>query len=326
MARSEGNGRGDPPETARICETSGLKGLSHCRRFTLAEVLAVKPLWLLPSLFLAAAITLAAGPATPQRKAPEPEAALPTAEDLSGWKADGPVRRYPRGKLHILLNGAAPVLEEYGLEIAAVREWAREGRMISVMVLRMKDRIGALGVMTQVRGASWRDLAGAPGGYETDLQSGFLRGRWFVQIDVLEGGKEVLTVVRRLARLIHGRLSGTIGGDSKLLADLRTPTLVPRSGMLLRGPLALAGAEPFAGALAVDGFEMGAVAGYRCGKRRARMLLASYDSEKSATAALLALAAALEMPGDPGVLLSARSGKRRVLAWREETRIRVIIK
>ena len=260
-----------------------------------------------------------AEPAAP----PSPSSFLPSAEAPKGLPSAGPIRTYARGKLWDYLNGGADVIEEFGVEQAAVREWTGEKRALAVLVYRMKDDVGACGVATYVRGPGTRVLNIGDGGYETDHRLGFHKGRWYAQFDVQEGGKEVLVEARRLARETADRMPGR-GAEPAILEVLRAPTMVRRSEVLLRGPLALATAEPFAGVLATEDLVIAGAARYRHRDSHARLLVAEYASEDAAKAAFGALARELGVVGDPGTMIVVKRDEERVVSWPDGHMVRVV--
>jgi hypothetical protein len=271
-----------------------------------------------PAFLVLAALAAAEEP-------PAPAGFLPTAEEMNGWEPVGEVQLYPRGRLHEYLNGGAPVLEEYGLEVAAIREWKRGEEIVAFHVYRMTDDTAACGLFTQVRTRMANDLAVGDGGFESAGCIGLWKGRWYAQLDRLRGNAGTSTGLRTLARRVAARLPGE-GAEPPLLTVLRTPTMVPRSEVLLRGPLALGGAAAFGKCLAGDGFRLAATASYKRGDATTRVLIADYASEEAAGAALGALAKTLGVEDTKDALLSVESESERILAWRKGSRVRIVVR
>jgi hypothetical protein len=276
-------------------------------------------------LLVALVVLVAAEGPSVAANPPDPAGFLPRDGDLAGWSAAGAVRTFPRGRLHAYLDGGADLLEEYGIETAAVREWSRGKDTIAVQCYRMTDAVGACGLLTRVRGRKSESLDIGDGASRSALRTACWKGRWFFQVDVLAGSREVVGEAVALLRVLADRVpAGPPVGEPPLLAVLRTPTMRPGTELLLRGPLAL-GTAGFPRVLAGEGFALAATATYGPARRASRVLLVDYAGVEAATAAFEALRKEWKISSRASIL-SARIDSERVLAWRDGQRLRLIVR
>lgn len=212
-------------------------------------------------------------------------------EQFAGW-VGAPAQTYGAYNAATLAGDDAPVLVEFGYLGAERRRYTRDGQVLTVDAIRLKDSSGSYGLYTYYRGEDW-------GARDTGQEQIAVRGN-----QVLARKEEVVA-----RAVLEGSLSARLGNADvrELLAGLGTkgggpvpnlPLYLPEKGLLRKtrkyvlGPAGLSRVATDVPAAFVD-FEMGAegsLARYQLpGKPLMTLLLVSYPTPQVAATKVKAI-------------------------------------
>lgn len=247
---------------------------------------------------LAALLCLVAAAAEPQ---------LP--DQLQGWTAAAPSRRYPPAGFYDYMDGGAEVYLAYGARSLLARSYNKAGeRPVNAAVFEMGSAAGAYGVFSFERVD-----ASAGIGQDSEYGGGLLRfwhGRYFVFVQAEQESPAARDLAFALGRALLPAL-GPAGAAPALARALPAEGQRPLSLRFTLGAQFLASMEPRLAdnALGLPERAEAALAAYPAEGKGARLLLARYADPESARKGLAAfLSARAPVPWKPGTPVSGEGG------------------
>lgn len=159
------------------------------------------------------------GPAkdVPQRITPEMKAKTETVaralEDLTpeGFTKKGPVERYTEANLFEKIDGRSELIQSYDVTGMTFVTFSRAGapsKFIDVFLYDMTTPLGAFGVFSVERPPGSKPLPIGDGGYRTDADLFFRKGRYYATVLTSGPDEEVQKAASALAVTLANRLKG----------------------------------------------------------------------------------------------------------------------
>jgi len=212
----------------------------------------------------------------------EIETFLPSDEEISPWRKNGPPAIFRKDRLFEYINGGAEIYFEYGFHQAVTQEYVRDDNSITVEIYEMNYSDAAFGIYSTQRDYKLPALDIGSDGTQFDNHAALWQDRYVVVVmasipDTVS--KEVLT---RLAQRISLRI-GKTSEPPKLVGHLPESNMVPRSQGFIKGILGLNSQYYLAHENVFDlGYENveGAFATYRFNSEEAHLLIVQYDGSK----------------------------------------------